>query len=62
MLQSSILINNNSSFIICMFFQDLLFCPDFTVAANKKSGPVSITNYLKSILSKYGVCSGQWCS
>lgn len=26
---------------ICLFLQDLLFCPDFTVAANKKSGPVS---------------------
>ena len=32
--------------------QDLLFCPDFTVAANRKSGPVSILrniNYVSAI-------------
>jgi len=34
-------------FILCwidgsnIILQDLLFCPDFTVAANRKSGPVS---------------------
>ena len=27
--------------VIIYFFQDLLFCPDFTVASARKSGPVS---------------------
>lgn len=30
-----------TTFYTLFFLQDLLFCPDFTVSANKKSGPVS---------------------